>query len=97
MQLKAVHTVTTHDQDNGFRTHKPGTVFDVMDRAVGDDLIRRNAVTLISDASDEIAPAVVTATAPAQVEVKRPRQVRAAPEQVLVAEAVKTATQEDPA
>lgn len=97
MILKAVHNVTTWDQDTGHRTHRPGSVFEVPVRADAEELIRRNAVTLISDASDEIAPAVVTATAPTQVEVKRPRQVRSEPEPVLVAEAVKTATQEDPA
>lgn len=96
MQLKAVHTVTTYDQENGFRTHKPGSVFSVAERSVGEDLIRRNAVTLIDDASDAPDPVVVTANDPVQAP-KRGRPAKVTPVEPTPVEPAQTAAQEDPA
>lgn len=96
MQLKAVHTVTALDDDGVAKTHRPGSVFSVSNRATGEDLIRRNAVTLIDDASDAPDPVVVTATDPAQAP-KRGRPAKVAPVEPAPVEPSQTAAQEDPA
>lgn len=98
MQLKAVHTVTALDDDGVAKTHRPGSVFSVSNRATGEDLIRRNAVTLIDDASDAPDPVVVTATEPTSVQApKRGRPAKVAPVEPAPVEPAQTAAQEDPA